>query len=326
MGKSKSEIIGDIRVPFCARSGTLRVSRRILSSAFFAAYVLGFAFAINAQEIEPGAYARAPVGTNIVLVTYGYHTGDVLTDSSLPLRDVSVKFHSGTLAYSRTFALFGRQANVGFGVPYIHGTATGTVFEDLLAVKRSGLGDTRVRFSANLFGSPALHPREFAAAKRKTLVGASLTVVAPTGQYDPNRLVNPGANRWAFKPEVGISKPAGRWTFETAAGVWLFTDNKNFFGGNRRAQDALLSLQGHVIYTFRPRMWVSGGGTYYNGGRTIVNGAANDDRMGNSRFGASFSYPLNNRHSLKFATSRGLTARYGGRLTSVAVGWQYTWF
>jgi hypothetical protein len=281
---------------------------------------------INAQEMEPGAYSRAPVGTNIVLVTYGYQTGDVLTDSSLPLRDVSVKFHSGVLAYSRTFGLFGRQANIGFAAPYIHGTAAGTVFEESVKVKRSGLGDARIRFSANLIGSPAMDPREFAAAKRKTLVGASLTVVVPTGQYDPNRLINPGANRWAFKPEIGLSKPVGRWTFETAAGVWLFTPNKNFFGGNKRAQDTLFSLQGHVLYTVRPRMWLSVGGTYYNGGSTIVNGVTNPDGMSNSRFGVTFSYPLNKRHSLKFAASKGITARYGGKLTSVAVGWQYTWF
>jgi hypothetical protein len=284
------------------------------------------ALAAGAQEMEPGAYSRAPVGTNIVLVTYGYQTGDVLTDASLPLRDVNTEINSAVFTYSRTFALFGRQANIGGAIPYVFGTVQGTVFEESQLVRRSGLADARIRFSANLIGSPALQPREFAVAKRKTVVGVGLTVVVPTGQYDPARLINPGTNRWAFKPEIGISKPAGRWTFEIAIGAWLFTENKNFFGGNRRAQDPLLSLQGHVIYTFRPRTWVSAGVTYYNGGGTIINDVANDDRVSNSRYGATFSYPINNRHSLKFAVSRGLTARYGGDLTSAVVGWQYTWF
>ena len=306
------------------RHSTLRPSSRTIS--FFSLTLALFfpAFTGDAQEMEPGAYSRAPVGTNIVLVTYGYQTGDILTDSALPLRDVSIRFHSGTLAYSRTFGLFGRQANIGIGVPYIYGKARGTVFEDLLAVKRSGLVDARLRFSANIVGSPALTPREFAGAKRKTVVGASVTVIAPTGQYDPNRLVNPGTNRWSFKPEVGISKPLHHWTLEAAAGVWLFTTNDNFFGGSKRAQEPLLSLQAHVLYTIRPRMWFSVGGTYYRGGRTAVNNTVNADSQSNSRFGGTFSYPVKNRHSIKFGAAKGLTARFGGKLTSVAVGWQYT--
>ena len=38
----------------------------------------------------------------------------------------------------------------------------------------------------------------------------SLTVNAPTGQYDGTKLINVGTNRWAFKPEVGLSHPVGR--------------------------------------------------------------------------------------------------------------------
>ena len=326
MGKSQCEIIpetGRLSAP-CLRAVVRSIT--ISGSISLSLALLLSALANHAQEMEPGAYSRAPIGTNLVLITYGYQTGDILTDASLPLRDVNVEMNSAVLAYSRTFSLFGRQANIGGAVPYVFGTVQGTVFEESLKVRRSGLADARIRFSANLIGSPALRPREFAAAKRKTVVGVGVTVVVPTGQYDPARLVNPGTNRWAFKPEIGISKPAGRWTFEAAAGAWLFTDNKNFFGGRRRAQDPLLSLQGHVIYTFRPRMWISAGGTYYNGGRTIVDDVANFDRMSNSRYGATFSYPLNNRHSLKFALSKGLTARYGGNLTSAVVGWQYTWF
>ena len=284
------------------------------------------AAALFAQEMEPGAYSRAPVGTNFVLVAYAYQEGDVLLDSSLPLRDVSVKLHSASIGYGRTFGLFGRQANVALFLPYVHGKAQGTLFENVTEVQRSGAADFRARFAINLIGSPALSPREFATAERKTTVGASVTVVAPTGQYDRNRLVNLGSNRWAFKPEIGLSKPAGRWTFEVAGGAWFFTTNKQFFGSSTRYQDPLLSVQGHVLYTFKPRMWLAGGGTYFRGGRTKVNGVFNDDSRDNSRYGATFSYPLTQRQSLKLAFSRGLTARFGGSLTSIGVAWQYAWF
>ena len=278
-----------------------------------------------AQEMEPRAYSRAPVGTQFVLLTYAYQTGDVLTDSSLPLRDVKVKLHSSAVGYGRTFALAGRQASLSVIAPYIKGTASGTVFENALSVNRSGLGDVRARFTMNIAGSPAMNPKEFAAYKPRTVIGASLTVVAPTGQYDPARLINPSSHRWAFKPEIGLSKPRGRWTFETAGGAWLFTANDNFFGGSRREQRALLSFQGGVIYTIRRRMWASFNATYYRGGRTVVNGVVNSDEQGNSRIGATYSLPLNDRQSLKVAWANGLTTRFGGSLNTIAVVWQYAW-
>ena len=291
-----------------------------------ALFLLLLADVISAQEMEPGAYSRASVGTSYVLVTYGYQTGDVLLDSALPLRDVSINLHSGSISYGRTFDLFGRQANIGFFAPYIHGKARGTVFEEVQDAKRSGLGDARIRFSMNFIGGAALSPREFVKAERKTTIGGSLSVIAPTGQYDPNRLINLSANRWSFKPEVGISKPVGHWTFEVAGGAWFYTTNKDFFGGSTRAQEPLLSLQGHVMYTFKPRMWLAVDGTYYRGGRTRVNGVLNNDEQNNSRYGGTFSYPLTQRQSLKLAATKGLTARFGGKLTTFVIGWQYVWF
>jgi len=278
------------------------------------------------QEMEPRAYSRAPVGTQFVLLTYAYQSGDVLTDSSLPLRDVKVKLSSAALAYGRTFGLAGRQASASFFLPYVKGNVSGTVFEEQHKVTRSGLGDLRLRLMINLIGAPALSPKEFAAYKPRTVVGASVTVIAPTGQYDPRRLVTLSSNRWAFKSELGVSKPAGRWTVEVAGGAWLFTANNNFFGGQRREQKPLISLQSNLIYTLRRRMWLSVNASYFSGGRTTVNGVINDDRQGNSSVGATGSIPFHQRRqSIKVAWAKGVTTRIGGNVNTVAVAWQYTW-
>lgn len=284
-----------------------------------------FASLAHAQEMEPRAFSPAPVGSQFVLITYGHQSGDVLLDSSLPLRDVEVKFNAGSIAYGRTFSLVSRQANVAVLFPYIWGTASGTVFEDRVNVRRSGGGDVRLRFSMLLRGGEALRREEFASRKPKTVVGAGLSVIVPTGQYDPARLVNPGSNRWAFKPEIGISKPLGRWTIEGMGGAWLFTPNKKFLGVSRREQQSLFSFQGHVIYTLRRRMWLSVNGTYFSGGRTKINGALSEDRQKNARVGATFSLPLTQQQSLKFAWAKGVTTRIGGDLNMFAVGWQYVW-
>ena len=280
---------------------------------------------VRAQEMEPRAYSRAPVGSQFIVFAYTYQDGDVLTDSSLPLRDVKVRLSGSTIAYGRTFGIAGQQANVTLMSSYITGHASGTVFEDLHEVRRSGLGDTRVRFSMNLIGGPALRPKEFAAYKPRALLGTSVTIIAPTGQYDSRRLVNIGSNRWSIKPEMGLSKPYGRWTVELVGGVWMFSDNKDFFGGVRRGQKPLTSLQSHVIYTIKRRMWAAANMSYYFGGKTVINGVTNNDKLANSRIGSTFAFPLTQQQSLKVAFAKGLTTRFGGDATSVTVAWQYVW-
>ena len=277
------------------------------------------------QDMEPRAYSRSPVGTQFLVFSYVHQSGDVLLDSALPLRDVTVKLNSGILGYGHTLNLSGRQASVSVVAPYVVGRIRGTVFEEQTKVRRSGLGDMRLRFATNIIGGPALSAREFAAYKPRTLVGVSLSVIVPTGQYDSSRLVNIGSNRWSFKPEIGLSKPLGKWTIEFAGGAWLFTKNHNFFAGRLREQKTLSTFQAHLVYTLRRRMWVAMDATYYSGGRTVVNGVLNDDAQRNSRFGGTFSLPVTDRQSIKVAVAKGVTARFGGDLTTVAVGWQYAW-
>src|SRR5215467_3317488 len=123
---------------------------------------------------------------------------------------------------------------------------------------------------------PALSLEQFRDYHQDTIAGASLTVTAPTGQYDNTKLVNIGTNRWTFKPEVGVSKALGRWILEGDAAVTFYTDNDQFFPGNNlRQQDPLYALQAHVIYTFNPKLWGALDATYYFGGRTSVNGIVN---------------------------------------------------
>src|SRR6185295_4366903 len=84
-------------------------------------------FVVSAQEMEPRAYSRAPVRSNFVLFSYAYQNGDVLFDSSLPLRDVRVKLNLATIAFGHTFGLAGKQANISVLAPYLRGRVSGTV-------------------------------------------------------------------------------------------------------------------------------------------------------------------------------------------------------
>jgi hypothetical protein len=59
---------------------------------------------------------------------------------------------------------------------------------------------------------------------------------------------------------------------ELAAGIAFFSDNNDFLGGKTLQQSPVYSMQGHLIYGFRPAAWVAISGNYYTGGRTWSGG------------------------------------------------------
>jgi len=281
-----------------------------------------------AQQLEPRAYSPSPVGTNFVVVGFGEINGSVLFDPTLPITDVTADLHTPLVGLGRTFGMFGQQGLVTAVLPYVWGSMQGMVLEQSRSITRSGLANLSVKLSYNLRGSPAMTPQEFARyGGRKVIVGTSVTIDAPTGQYDKTKLVNLGTNRWAFKPELGISYPRKKWVYETYGGIWFFTENSAFYPGtSTRRQDPLPTFQVHVSYTFRPRMWLAFDGTWYGGGATSINDAPPTTRLNNSRAGVTFAFPIRKGQSIKIAYSRGATARIGEKFSSLAVAWQFSWF
>ena len=276
------------------------------------------------QQLEPRAYSVSPVGTNIVVFGYGRSTGDIAFDPSLPITDARAAINAASAGYFRSIDFFGRSANVSIALPYVWGNLQGNVAGQFLQVRRSGLGDPLLRFAVNLHDAPAMGLKEFAKYRQKTVIGASVVVVVPLGQYDPAKAINLGGNRWAFKPEIGISKAVRRVYLDFYLGAWLFTDNKNSQGRIRK-QHPIASGQFHLSYNARPRLWVAFDTTFYAGGRTFVNGVRGNDLQRNSRVGGTLSIKLDRRQSLKFAYSRGAVTNIGANFQAVSVAYQYLW-
>jgi hypothetical protein len=301
-------------------------SDRIASAALAVLFVCAAWAPVHAQDLEPKAYSASPVGAAFVVAGLGRATGSVVFDPTLPITDVEAKINSGLLAAGYAFGLFGKLALATAAMPYGWGDITGKVAEESRAISRSGLSDSRFKLSVNLVGNPAMRAREFAKTPRRTILGASLTVTAPSGQYYPGRLINLVTNRWAFKPEIGIAAPKGRWDVDAYLGVWLFSANTDFYpGGLARTQDPVVALQGHLSYTFRPRLWAAIDGTWYSGGAAQVERAAPTGGMNNARLGATLSIPAGRQQSFKIAYSSGVVVRTGTNFRSLSVGWQWLW-
>lgn len=278
-----------------------------------------------AQEIEPRAYSNTPIGVNFLLVGYGHAEGGVATDPSIPLENANLRTHSTVFAYARSFEAGGQSGKFDLIVPY--GWVSGTAeFADQPREREvSGFGDPRLRFSLNLYGAPALSLPDFASYQQDLIVGASVQVSVPSGQYDADKLVNIGTNRWFVKPEIGFSKAWGPWTLELATAATFFADNDDFLGGKTREQDPIYSVQGGLIYGFRNGIWVAFNGTYFTGGRTTVDGAEGDDLQKNSRAGVTVALPVNRHNSVKLYASTGLSTRTGTDFDTVGILWQHRW-
>jgi hypothetical protein len=298
----------------------------LISSCIALAMMFGAARTAHAQQLEPRAYSPSPVGANFLGVGCLYSSGGAVLDPTSPIKNVQARGYSIVPYYTRTFGLFGRLASITAVTPYAWAKVRGDVQEMNRTADRSGFADPSLRFAVNLMGGPAMSPLKFLRHKPVTTLGASLTVIAPFGQYDPSKLVNLGTNRWAFKPELGLSQPFGNWTFEFYAGVWFFTTNENYFGGQIRRQDPLASYQAHIVYNFRPRLWAAFEFTYYAGGSTTINGQPQNDRQGNTRGGLTLAIPVTSHQSVKLAWSRGVSTRFGSEFETIGIAWQLVWF
>jgi len=279
----------------------------------------------HGQDLEPRAYGNAPIGLNFLILGYGYAQGDVATDPAVPLTNADLEVHTTVLAYARSLDIWGLSGKFAVVLPYAWVSGTADFMGQPREREVSGFGDPRLRVSVNFYGAPALSLKEFKDYKQDLIVGASLQVSVPLGQYDSDKLVNIGTNRWSVKPELGISKAWGPLTLELAAGVTLYTDNEDFFGGSTREQDPLYSVQGHVLYGFQSGIWVALDGTYYTGGRTTVDGVRGNDRQESSRVGATVALPVDRHNSVKLYASTGASARTGTNFDIVGIAWQFRW-
>jgi len=277
-----------------------------------------------AQDLDPRAYIKVPVHTVVLGLGYVYTYGGVVTDPTLPLTDVNAKINTVSLGAAYVFGMFHKTTQVSANLPWNWADVTGSVQEAAQRVTRSGLGDMRLRYSILLTGGPATTFAEMAKSPNRTILGASVSMTIPTGQYLYGKLINLGTNRWSFKPELALSQPFGnRWLVDVYAGIWFFTDNDSFYPGySVRSQNPLTSFQAHISYNVTPRLWAALNCTYYIGGESSINDVTKDDRQENSRIGGTLVLPIGKRNSLKLAYSTGAIIRFGANFSTISIVWQ----
>lgn len=278
-----------------------------------------------AQDLTPRTYWPALEGTKLLILGYAHQSGDVVTDPSIPITGVDSKIDSGVLADQQTIDLFGRAGNLQLEVPYVDGTTTGMVSDEPGRRDVSGVGDIAATLTINLLGAPSMLPAEFQQLRQspRPILGASIKIMAPTGEYESDKLINIGTNRWAVRFRFGYVRPlTSKWLLEMSAGVWFFEDNDEFLGETRE-QDPIGALYVHLVRRFKPGFWASLDLNYYVGGHTTVAGERKADLQRNSRLGLSVAYPFKRRHGLKLGISEGVVTESGGDFRTITLNYVY---
>lgn len=280
----------------------------------------------SGQELDPRLYANLPTKMNAFALYYGYMSGNVVADPSLPIEDFKITSHNIAAAYVHTFSLAKKLARFQVSLPY-------TMMDGNLKINgvdtsgsRNGLGDMKLRFGINLLGSPAINRKDFRKYTQKTILGFSIVASIPTGLYYGDKRINIGSNRYAFKPEIGISKRFNHFYTEGYLGVWIYGKNSDYMSNKTLKQAPVYTMQAHTSYYFKNQVWIGIDANWFNGGQTTVNEKSVGELKDNWRVGATLSAPITKSQSLKFQVNAGAFKNAGLNYDIYSLSYQYVFF
>jgi hypothetical protein len=280
----------------------------------------------SAQELEPRQYSNVPVGMNFAVAGYGESEGAVLFDPSTPLENADLRVDGPVAGFARGIDLGGLSAKIDAGVAHVCLSGSADFEGQRLSRHKCGLSDVKARLAVNFIGAPALTLREFAAYRQDLIVGASLQLGVPVGNYQEPDLINVGTNRWSARTEIGFSKVLPRqWFIELALSGMFFETNDEFRGDRVREQEPIYALQLHAVRTLRSGVWIAVDSTHYRGGATETNGIEDRNFQSNTRVGLTVSVPISRAQSIKLYWSSGASTRTGTDFDTLGAAWQYRW-
>ncbi|WP_073371302.1 transporter [Flavobacterium fluvii] len=291
----------------------------------FGILICFFYVSVQGQDLEPRAYANVPKGINVLALGYGFISGNVLTDPALPIKDFKLSTHSIGINYIRSFGIAKKLARVQVSLPFADMQGQLIQNGEQITGSRTGMADMRIRLGVNLTGSPALDRKDFRQYQQKAIFGVSLVTSVPTGRYFEDKAINLGSNRWAFKPEIGISRRFTHIYTEAYFGTWFYTNNTEYLTNKELKQEPTVTFQAHASYYFKNQMWVGLNTNWYKVGETRIDGIPSKT-INDWRIGATFSAPISKAQSLRLQFHTGLMSNLGLNYDSITFAYQYVFF
>ncbi|HYM17369.1 MAG TPA: transporter [Micropepsaceae bacterium] len=280
----------------------------------------------RAQGDGARTYQLAPADTHLFTAFGIFDRSNQTTEDGIVFRGQTFDLNQAILRYAHPISIDGSAANVFALLPI--GAVSGAIHEDGLVLQgrtSSGIGDITIGGWFGLIGLPSLSPKEYATYKPGFSLAFLPKITAPTGDYSSGRIVNLGANRWAFKLGFPIAYAFGETpldpeltTFEILPSVAFFTANYDPFDANKVQQAPLYTVEAHITRNLNRVFWISGDGFYTYGGATTVDGIDNRNPEVSLGLGGTLGVTVSGNFFLKFTYGQ-IVARNSNGLDGRAI-------
>ena len=244
-----------------------------------------------AQAIDAGDYIPAPSGVQLGIVYAQFsHAGSLYADGDKIDDGAELDTAVSVLRYVRYAKVAGKTFDYQIIQPYGRVEAGGSV---QALGGSTGFGDTIFVAAFWPFENP----------ETETYLGLSSYVYAPTGEYDADKAVNLGENRWRGVLQAAYSrKLSEKWIGELAGDVTVYGANKDFAAG-RLEQDPTWRAQAFARYLVDDANEANLRLMYVRNGETQVAGLDRNDEGGT--LSAMVTWRHNFRPTLQFLTQVG---------------------
>lgn len=129
-------------------------------------------------------------------------------------------------------------------------------------------------------------------------------LIAPTGSYAGQRLLNVGENRWRGTLSLGWNRALGnKFTLDATGELAWYSDNDAPRGGKRLTQAMSHALTGYLSYHPSQRLRLFVGGQYNGGGDLALDGVAQGVyRPVRAYLGANWTLDIQNYLNLRLSS------------------------
>jgi hypothetical protein len=243
--------------------------RYLCSSLLMLALAYPVFAADDAMDLAP-----LPAGTNLFITYYNSISSDAsYADGSKVNEDFNLDGRIGIFRGAFYYKIGGFTALTDVVQPFGSTSARTTLPGETSHVhlsSPSGLGDFVLHQAVWLINDPA----------SQFYFAPDLFITMPTGEYDHDKAMNLGGNRWAFRPGFGIVKGIGsKGTLVQLRGsVEFYTKNDEYLPAKfEQKKDPVYEFQSFLIQFLDPGTFLALEYNYTCGGETKLDGVKQDD-------------------------------------------------
>lgn len=222
----------------------------------------------QAIDVDPRDYTALPAGAKLnVLYARQISADDLNVAGNQVTDDLDLDASLGIYRYVHFTEVMGLTVDPQVLLPF------GDLDIGLQADSSSGLGDAIFAATVWLHEDP----------EQQSYFGITPYVIAPTGEYDADKAVNLGSNRWSYVLQAGyMTRLTENLALDLVADVQWYGSNSDPLGGDRLEQDEAYQFQAMLSYDITPTTYPSIRYSWRKGDETHLDGVAMDNEVDTS--------------------------------------------